>query len=99
MVLENQDAKLKINILAATFSWILLAGYLVFPTTFSSMRTSTTLRSSVAQSDIGEFTYDLVLNIPLLAFAAICCLIGSAGHVILWRQNPNFIWLQSRIFL
>jgi hypothetical protein len=99
MVLENQNAKLKHNILAGIFSWVLLAGYLVFPNTFNSIRTSKTIQSTVAQNEISKFTYNLVLNIPLLAFAATFCLIGSCGHILLWRQSSNFVWVQARIFL
>ena len=81
MVLDNQHAKLKNNILAATFAWILLAGYLVFPNTFSTLRTSNALQLSVAQSEVGEFSYKLVLSIPLLTLAAICYVISSCGLI------------------
>lgn len=99
MILENEDVDLLKNILAAAFSWILLAGYLVFPNTLTSLQTSDSLRSSAGKSGIGEITYKLVLNIPLLTIAGVVCLIGLCGHIWLWKTNPNFLWLKSKIFL
>ncbi|KAJ5471902.1 hypothetical protein N7539_008471, partial [Penicillium diatomitis] len=46
-----------------------------------------------------QIDLNLLLNIPLLAFAATFCQIGSCGHILLWRQSSNLIWVQARIFL
>jgi hypothetical protein len=49
------------NILAALFSWLTLAGFVVLPGTFTSLKHSTTLSSSKG----GEIVQKTVQNVPL----------------------------------
>ncbi|KAH8671360.1 hypothetical protein BX600DRAFT_510040 [Xylariales sp. PMI_506] len=87
------------NILASFFSWILLAGYVVFPGTFTSIQdlsSNSQVQSNAAASEI----LDHVKNVPLLVIAAICCCIGIIGMgwlAIRWHRN--YVWLLNRLFL
>lgn len=58
------------NIRAAFFSWLTLARYIVFPGTFTSLKTSQTLASNSSERVIEE----AVRNISLLPIAILYCL-------------------------
>lgn len=82
------------NILASFFTWILLAGFLVFPGTFTS------LQSVDPNSKAASVILDSVNSIPLLVIAGVCTGLGAGGMVWLWwRWRGNFVWLLNRIFL
>jgi len=63
------------NILAALFSWLTLAGFVVLLGTFTSLKHSTTLSSSKG----GEIIQKTVQNVPLLLIAGVMCSIGIIG--------------------
>lgn len=87
------------NILAAFFTWILLAGFVIFPGTFTSLDSlsdSDAIKNNSAASEI----FKSVKNIPLLAIAGACCGIGAGGMLWLWwTWRKNYVWLLNRIFL
>jgi hypothetical protein len=84
------------NIRAALFSWLTLAGYIVLPGTFTSLKTSQTLSTSNG----GRVIQDTLKNTPLLAIAGLCCLFGTVGTSWLWYiWRGNAIWLVGNIFL
>ena len=89
------------NILASFFTWILLAGYVVFPATFTSLNRSKNL-AQVAE-DGNEFeksVLNTVRNAPLVYIATICCIVGASGMMGLWwRWRSNYIWVINRIFM
>lgn len=90
------------NILAAFFGWLLLAGFVVFPGTFTSVQEelaedpdSTASTAAARAGLLGQ-----VSNLPLLIVAAVACGLGAVGLVALavrWRRN--YVWLLNRIFL
>lgn len=87
------------NILASFFTWILLAGYIVFPGTFTSIQDSTT-NPLIENNTTAEKVLKHVKNAPLLWIAGFCCGIGVCGMAWLWwRWRNNFVWLINRIFL
>lgn len=87
------------NILIAFFSWILLAGFVIFPGTFTSLSTLEN-RPSVTSNEAASAILHTVKNIPLLVIAGACCGIGAAGMVWLWwKWRDNYVWLLNRIFL
>jgi len=87
------------NILASFFTWILLAGYITFPGTFTSLSNSTS-NPDVPDSGAAEDVLKNVKNAPLLWIAGFCCGIGAVGMGWLWwRWRRNFVWLINRIFL
>lgn len=78
-------------------TWLLLAGYLVFPSTFASIRKSDVLNKA---GDIGRSVDHVVRNVPLIYFASFLCLLSSAGlGWFWWRRRTNYIWALRRISL
>lgn len=100
MILDMDEIPLFYNILASLFPWLVLAGYLVFPGTFTSLRTSTSMKDMAAKNEIGKVAYNAVQNASLVGIATVCCTIGLCGEVwIWWQQKPNFLWLVHKVFL
>jgi hypothetical protein len=86
------------NILVGIFTWLLLAGYLVLPGTFTSIRNSRAL--SDGASKVGKVVVKAVQNLPLLWVAGFCCAIASLGMLSLCRiWYSNYIWMINRIIL
>lgn len=85
------------NILASFFGWLVLAGFVVFPGTFTSIKDLPEDPGLAGQaSDI----LDHVQNIPLLIVAAVCRGIGALGLLwLVFRWRRNYVWLLNRIFL
>ncbi|KAG9245165.1 hypothetical protein BJ878DRAFT_419812 [Calycina marina] len=82
------------NIMAAFFSWIMLAGYVTFPGTFTS------LQGIDAHSSVGKAILEDAKSLPLLYVAALCSGFGGLGMLwFWWRWRKNFVWLVNRIFL
>lgn len=75
MTLQANEMAAKYNIFAALFQWLTLAGYLVVPGTFTSIKNSETFGDSKG----GKAVQDAVQNIPLLLLAGLSCLIGTSG--------------------
>lgn len=83
------------KVLAAGFSWMILAGFIFFPGTFTSLENSESLR----ESKNGKAVQHAVQNIPLLPFAVVFCLVGIVGSCWLWwKWSKNYVWLVERIF-
>ncbi|KAI3391724.1 hypothetical protein diail_6865 [Diaporthe ilicicola] len=88
------------NILASFFGWILLAGFIVFPGTFTSIRDLSDNPELADKSPAARDVLSQVQNIPLLVIAAICCGIGAAGLLwLVFRWRSNYVWLLNRIYL
>lgn len=87
------------NIFAAFFTWILLAGFVVLPGTFTSLGKLED-KPEVSSSEAASAILKTVKNIPLLVIAGSCCGIGALGMVWLWyKWRSNYVWLLNRIFL
>lgn len=88
------------TMLAGLFTWVLLAGYIVFPGTFTSLRNSKAVKDAANTEASAKMLVNTVQNVPLLWLAAICCIMGVLGMIWLWwTWQENYIWLSSRIFL
>lgn len=88
------------NILASFFGWLLLAGYVVFPGTFSSLSSSLSSSSSSSSALPSEASHLLVQNTPLLIIASVACGLAAAGLTWLsltWRRNH--VWTLNRVYL
>jgi cytochrome bd-type quinol oxidase subunit 2 len=86
------------NFLASLCVWILLAGYIVFPATF------TTLQNEEVEDEednrIKAAALKTVRNVPLLYVASFACAIGVIGCLWLWwKHRKNYVWVINRIFL
>lgn len=86
------------NLLVAISAWLLLAGFVIFPGTFTSIQSIDADDESI--SDIERWVLKRVRNLPLLVVAGLCCGIGAGGMVAFWiRWRRNYVWLCNRIFL
>ncbi|KAE9378220.1 hypothetical protein N431DRAFT_304989, partial [Stipitochalara longipes BDJ] len=84
------------NILASFFTWILLAGFVIFPGTFTSLSTSDKLNDNHTAAEI----LHSIKHVQLLVIAGVCCGIGAGGMLWLWwRWRENFVWLLNKIFM
>lgn len=98
MCKESNNIPLLHNMLASFFAWILLAGFIVSPGTFTKLRTATT--SATDGGPAGRVVQAAVQNVPLIYVALVCCLAGAGGMYWLWRKwNRNYQWLLSHIFM
>jgi len=87
------------NILASFFTWILLAGFIIFPGTFTSLSTLTD-DSALQENHAASTILKSVKHVSLLYVAAFCSGIGALGMIWLWiRWRANYVWLLNRIFL
>ncbi|KAF2678214.1 hypothetical protein K458DRAFT_464136 [Lentithecium fluviatile CBS 122367] len=87
------------NILASASTWILLAGYIVFPATFNKLQTDKDLDEK-ANSALKAHVLKTARNVPLLYVAAFACGIGVLGCLWLWwAHRKNYVWVINRIFL
>lgn len=87
------------NIYASFFTWVLLAGFVILPGTFTSLSSLTddpALAGNHTTSDI----LIKVKHVSLLYVGAFCAGIGAIGMIWLWwRWRVNYVWLLNRIFL
>jgi hypothetical protein len=90
MSVEANQIKKRFNLLAAVSTWIILAGFITLPNTFTSLQNSNSLRGNKG----GELIQDTIRNIKLLPFAIILCCLGLFSIVFLWiKFQANYIWL------
>lgn len=96
MSIQANQARRRYTISAGLFSWLILAGYLVLPNTFTSLKSS----KALSESKGGQILQSTVQNVQLLPFAGILCLIGTAGTSWLWyKWRRNYVWLITYIFV
>lgn len=87
------------NILASFFTWILLAGFIIFPGTFTSIQKLDD-NPNVSSSAAATAILHSVKHVSLLVIAGVCCGIGALGMSWLWyKWHQNYVWLLNRIFL
>lgn len=85
------------NLLSSAFVWLLLAGYIVFPATFTKLQDT---ESKPASNGFSAAALHTVRNIPLLYVAAFACGVGVVGCLWLWwLHRKNYVWVVHRIFL
>lgn len=82
------------NMLAILFTWH-LAGFIVLPVTFASIRNSRAL-DGIGRA--GKAVFGAVQNVPLLVVAGACCgVIGLSW--LCWEDRHHYVWLPDRAFL
>ncbi|KAH8105433.1 hypothetical protein BXZ70DRAFT_920852 [Cristinia sonorae] len=96
MLLALDDIPTIHNLAASFFNWILLAGFILFPGTFTSLQ-------NLSAANGGEVPANLVnavTQLPLYIVAWVCCGIGALGMIWLWwRWRLNYIWGMNKIFV
>ncbi|KAJ6561768.1 hypothetical protein B0H19DRAFT_943811, partial [Mycena capillaripes] len=80
------------NILANFFTWILLAGFVLFPGTFTNLQQNNELGA------LGITAVNAIKHVYVVAW--VCTGVGASGMLWLWyRWQGNYIWLVNRIFM
>ncbi|KAJ5152440.1 hypothetical protein N7492_009720 [Penicillium capsulatum] len=98
--LEADEIPWQYNILASVAHWILLAGYLVIPGTFTSLQRSDADHNGLTNNKAGEAILNTIQNPPLLVLACIFFVAGLLTMGCLyWEHRSNYIWLINRIFM
>lgn len=88
------------NIMASAATWILLAGYVILPGTFTTLQDSKVVKNGGKGNVAEDVVVRAIRNAPLLWVGAIFCVIGAVGMISLWiRWRANYVWLINRIFL
>ncbi|KAJ6620022.1 hypothetical protein B0H10DRAFT_1792402, partial [Mycena sp. CBHHK59/15] len=83
------------NILASFFTWILLAGFVLFPGTFTNLQ-----QGGDELGGLGTTAVNVIKHLSLYVVAWVCTGVGAAGMAWLWyRWQANYIWLVNRIFM
>lgn len=96
MLLQQDTIPRLHNLLATFFTWITLAGYIVFPATFTSLSDSQTINDIANKGKIEAQILSTVRNVPLLYIAAFCCGIGILGCIWLWwKHRGNYVSVLS----
>ncbi|KAG2004716.1 hypothetical protein CC2G_003243 [Coprinopsis cinerea AmutBmut pab1-1] len=96
MLLALDDIPHWYNLLASFFTWVLLAGFLLFPGTFTSLQQI----AEETDDELRRRILTAVTHVPLYIIAWLCCGVGAVGMIWLWwRWMRNYIWLLSKIFV
>ncbi len=107
MLLHLDEIPRLYNILASLGTWIILAGFLVVPGTFTTFKESKAFQeadNADGGDDAGtEVTHAIVhsiANIGLLWLSGSFCVAGTLVCLWLWlRWRHNYVWLINKIFM
>jgi hypothetical protein len=89
------------NILAGAFTWILLAGFIVLPGTYTNFQNSDIIKAAKEdQSNLGNKILTSIAHLGLLILAGVLSGIGLLGITGLWlKWRENYIWLINKVLL
>ncbi|KAA8642350.1 hypothetical protein EYZ11_012327 [Aspergillus tanneri] len=100
MLLELQDIHWVYNLLSSFAGWILLAGFIVIPGTFTTLQESSSLGENLTKNDAEKAVLDTIQNPPLVAIAWSFLGIGAGIILFLFQKwRHNYIWLINRLFI
>lgn len=96
MIIEANETPIIFNLVAAGASWTVLAGFCIFPGTFTSIQQADWTQEALG----GPRVQRAVQNVPLIPLASCCYIAGISSLGYLWsRFRSNYIWLLAHIFL
>ena len=96
MLLHIDEISRVHNALASLFTWLLLAGYVILPGAFTSIRNSRVLSEEAGVA--GKAVVKAAQTWPVLTVASICCVGGASGMFWLWYiWRNNYLWLSRKI--
>lgn len=99
MLLKQDKIPMMHTLLAAFFVWLLLAGFIVFPGTFTTLQESMK-KDHKFDNGATEKLLKSVKNVPLLVFGAIACGVSGMGMLVLGlRHIRNYIWVLNKLIL
>lgn len=100
MLKEEAQMDWKYNLCAGVANWVLLAGYLVVPGTFTSLKESSEVEQQLQKNNAGRALLKTIQNPPLLIIA--CVFLAAGGLTLGWLSSifrDNYTWLINRIFM
>ncbi|OGM39147.1 hypothetical protein ABOM_012222 [Aspergillus bombycis] len=100
MLRELADIHWSFNFLSGSAGWILLAGYLVIPGTFTTLQASDTMKNGLPQNNAERAILNTIQNPPLVGIACSLLAIGAGLTASLFlRWKHNYLWLINRLFI
>ncbi|KAJ5100807.1 hypothetical protein N7456_006859 [Penicillium angulare] len=100
MLKEEAQMDWKLNSCANAANWILLAGYVIIPGTFTSLKSSSEVQSLLQKNETGRVVLKTIQNPPLLVIAFLFFIIGGTTLGWLWiKFKSNYPWLINKIFI
>ncbi|PIG85281.1 hypothetical protein AARAC_004372 [Aspergillus arachidicola] len=100
MLRELADIHWSFNFVSGFAGWILLAGYLVIPGTFTTLQASDTMKNGLSENSAEKAILDTIQNPPLVGIACSLLAIGAGlmtSLVLRWRHN--YLWLINWLFI
>jgi hypothetical protein len=96
MLVKVDEAPFIRDFLAGFFTWLLLAGYVVFPGAFTSLRDANALDKI---GNVGD-TFLTEFQKSILSLVVVYCIVAALGIGWLWwKCCANYIWLEYHLFL
>ncbi|KAJ5531430.1 hypothetical protein N7527_004823 [Penicillium freii] len=100
MLKEEAQMNWKYNVFVSIANWALLAGYLVIPGTFTSLKESNQVEEVLKKNTAGRAVLSTIQNPPLLVIACLFLVGGAAALIVLFRTlESNYSWLVNKIFM
>lgn len=100
MLKEEAQMDWRYNLYSSAANWVLLAGYLIIPGTFTSLKESHEVENALQTNSAGRAVLKKIQNPPLLVIA---CLFFVAGATTLgWlcvKFKYSYPWLINKIFM
>ncbi|OQE56376.1 hypothetical protein PENNAL_c0417G07520, partial [Penicillium nalgiovense] len=100
MLKEEAQMDWRYNVTVSIANWALLAGYLVIPGTFTSLKESSQVEEILTKNNAGRAVLHTIQNPPLLVVACLFLAGGAAALTLLFRRlQSNYLWLINKIFM
>lgn len=100
MLKEEAQMDWRYNLVVSIANWALLAGYLVVPGTFTSLKESNQVEEILKKNTAGRAVLHTIQNPPLLVIACLFLVGGAAALIMLFRKlQSSYSWLVNRIFM
>jgi hypothetical protein len=100
MLKEEAQMDWRFNLCANAANWVLLAGYVIIPGTFTSLKRSNEVQDVLQKNGAGRVVLKTIQNPPLLVIAFLFLITGGAMLGWLWiKFKNNYPWLINKIFL
>ncbi|OQD78090.1 hypothetical protein PENANT_c090G11601 [Penicillium antarcticum] len=100
MLKEEAQMDWRYNVSVSIANWALLAGYLVIPGTFTSLKESNQVEEILKKNTAGRAVLHTIQNPPLLLVACLFLVGGAAALTVLFRKlQSNYLWLINKIFM